>query len=247
MTTRIPTHIKELADRIIREYELLCQQRHKVALQIFRDNRIYSGVQTTEYCLALVKKFRTQLDSPDTAFLAKTEKEFRRQIYQKICEFYKPLSSMAIMRITRTTECQYQLESALYRAKKQASTSSDAHQMSWFIANGSTQNWCQLDESIEHKIFKLIRSEEEFEKLISKSNKNPITEITQESIHTYSQFRIALQPISIKDGYRKQSRIREFNNFWENSTSIDHFDIDFTVFNMWNDIKETGIYYVFIP
>ena len=60
---KVPTHVKTQVNRIIREYEILVHQGHKIALQVFRNNRMYFGVETTEYFLESVKHFRKLLDN----------------------------------------------------------------------------------------------------------------------------------------------------------------------------------------
>lgn len=243
----VPPHIKAHVHRIIREYELLLHQGHKIALQLFRDNRMYSGAETTEYFLKSVRHFRKLLDTQEEYLSSRTEEEFRRKVYQKICEFYKPLSERAILRITRSTTCQEQLERALRFAKKDISLASDAKFLSWFVSNACVTNWCPADEAIIHKEFKLIKTEEAFEKLLSGKEKYPTIEITLDGTAPYTHFRIALQTMDIEACYRKQSRVREYRDFWDNYHNIEEFDTDYKIFNMWNNISETGIYYVYIP
>lgn len=244
---QVPCHIKLHVDRIIKEYEKLYRQGYKICLQMLRGNRIYSGLETTEYCLNSVKHFRRLLDNPEGELFTGTETDIRKKIYLKICEFYKPLSQEAICRITHSVDCQGQLERALQAAKKDPSTAEDAKKLSCFIANGRVLNWGQCDEHINSKVFKLVKSEDAFEKLLSRTDEDTTVEITQISISPYTKIRVALQTIDIPTMYRKQVRVREFKNFWEGYHAPDEFDIEYTIFNMWNDITETGIYYVYIP
>ena len=72
---KTPTHIKEHVNRIIKEYEILLQQNHAIALQLFLDNRIYSGIETTEYFLKSARHFHKLLDSPCEYLAAKTEED----------------------------------------------------------------------------------------------------------------------------------------------------------------------------
>lgn len=243
----VPAHIKSHVNRIIQEYEVLVHQGYKVALQLFRDNRMYSGVETTEYFLKSARHFRRLLDTQEEYLAAKTEEEFRRKVYFKICEFCKPLSEVAILRITRSSRCQGQLEDALRSAKKVPGYYSEAKFISWFISNACTQHWSDADETIIHKEFKLVRSEEAFEKLLSDKEKYPAFEITQSGKFPFCHFRVALQKFSIEDCYRKQSKLREYRNFWENYRNIDDFSTDCEIYNLWNNIAETGVYYVYIP
>lgn len=243
----VPCHIKLHVDRIIKEYEKLYHQGYKIALQMIRGNRIYSGLETTEYCLNTVKQFRRQLDNPTGELFSGTDDDVKKKIYFKICEFYQPLSQEAISRITHKVDCQEQLERALRAAKKNPSTAADAKKLSAFIANGRILNWGRCDENINSKIFKLVKSEDAFEKLLSRADEDSTIEITHISITPYTKIRVALQTIDIPTMYRKQVRVREFRNFWEGYHAPDEFDIEYTIFNMWNDIAETGIYYVYIP
>ena len=244
---QVPANIKVHVPRMIREYELLVQQGHKIALQLFRDNRLYSGVETTEYFLKSVKHIRHLLETQGEYLRSRSEKEFKRKVYNKICEFYVPLSEDAILRINRSSICQEQLERALHSARRNPSLAAEAKNLSWFVSNARTASWCSDDENAVCKEFKLVKSEEAFEKLIDGTQIYPTIEITQSGKTPYTHIRIALQTISVQDGYRKKSKIREYNAFWDGSHNIEEFDTDYIIFNMWNNISETGIYYVYIP
>lgn len=243
----VPAHVKTLVARIVREYEILVHQGYKIALQVFRDNRIYSGVETTEYFLKSVKYFYELLETQEDYLACPTEEEFRKKVYLKICEFYKPLSDMAIRRITHSVTCQGQLEEALRAAKKNPELYPEAKFISWFISNACTQPWCDADETIIHKDFKLVRTKEAFEKLISGEGKYPAVEITQSGKIPFDHLRVALQKFSVEDIYRKRSKIREYRDFWEAPHNIEEFSMDCEIFNMWNNVCETGVYYVYFP
>ena len=244
----IPAHIKLHVNRLVREYEILYHGGHKIALQVFEDSKLLSGIETTELYLNRVRNFRKLLDTQDDkSIFSGTEDEVRRKIYLKINEFYAPLSEKAIRRVINTTDTQEQLDRALRRAKKNPAISADAKNLSWFISNACTHNWCELDATVKHKVFKLVQSEEAFEKLLARQNTPPIVEITQKGVIPYTTFRIAFQFIDIHERYKKQSKVREFNNFWESHSNVDTFDIDCQVFHMWNNISDTGVYYAYIP
>lgn len=244
---QVPAHIKQLVDRIITEYERLCRQGHKIALQMYRNNRIYSGTETTKYYLEEVRKFRKLLDKPTGSMFVGHEMDVNKRIYKRICEFYKPLSPTAIKRITCSTSCQGQLEDALYSARKKPYLAADLKHLSWFITNGNTVSWNHIDENVQHKYFKLVRTESAFEKLFSTKSAAPLVEITKIGSFECSHIRIALQIQDIEAIYRKQSKFREYKNFWSTATNIDEFELEHTIYNLWNDVAETGIYYVYIP
>ena len=244
---QVPAHIKQLVDRIITEYERLCRQGHKIALQMYRNNRIYSGTETTKYYLEEVRKFRKLLDKPTGSMFVGDEMDVNKRIYKKICEFYKPLSPTAVKRITCSTSCQGQLEDLLYSAKRNPLLAADLKHLTWFIYNGNTVSWNHIDENVQRKYFKLVRNEEAFGKLFSTASAAPLVEITHTGSFDCSKIRIALQIQDIEAIYRKQSKLREYKNFWSNATNIDEFELEHTVYNLWNDVAETGIYYVYIP
>lgn len=243
----VPSHIKLHVDRIAKEYEKLYQQGHKIALQMIRGNRTYSGIETTAYYLNCVKQFRKLLDNPAGDFFTGTEMEINKRIYFKICEFYHPLSKEAVSRITHKVECQGQLDKALRTAKKYPCTAEDAKKVSQYIANARIATLDSYDDNIYSKIFKLVKSEDAFEKLLSRTDSDTTVEICQINGNPLTAIRVALQTIDIPTMYRKQVRVREFRDFWEGYHAPDEFDIEYTIFNMWNDITETGIYYVYIP
>ena len=244
---KVPFHIKAHVNRIVREYELLLQQGHKVALQMFKNNRILYGLETTEYCIKSARHFRYLLDSQDDYLTSETEEEFRRKVYNKIQEFYNPLSKEAIYRIERSCYCQDQLKTALQSAKRKPSLKAEAKLISSFISNACVQNWSKEDEAIVHKEFKLVKTEEAFEKLINGHGKYPTIEITHNGEYDCNYIRIAFQSLDIPTIYKKRSQFKELRNFWNTHFDLDNIDLDFTIFNMWNNIAETGIYHVYIP
>lgn len=242
----VPIHIKEHVDRIIDEYVLLHHSGFKIALQMYRENRIFSGIETTEYCLNEVRKFRRLLDNPTGSMFVGPESEVNKRIYKKICDFYAPLSPEAIKRITHTTKCQDQLEKNLRAARMIPALANDAKHLSWFIKNSSTISWNQTDENVCHKQFKLVRDESYFDKLLS--DRSCLTvELTTSGDFSYTQIRIIFQLLDIETIYRKRAKMRQYKNFWDSAKATDDFDLDYIVFNMWNDVATTGIYYVYIP
>ena len=124
--------------------------------------------------------------------------------------------------------------------------SSDAKHLSWFITNSSTISWNQTDENVCHKQFKLVRDESYFDKLLSDSS-CPTVELTTTGDFPYTHIRIVLQILDIETIYRKRAKMRQYKNFWDSAKATDDFDLDYIVFNMWNNVATTGIYYVYIP
>ena len=94
---------------------------------------------------------------------------------------------------------------------------------------------------------KMLFTESAFEKLFSTASAAPLAEITETGSFHVSNIRIAVQIKDIEAIYRKQSKLREYKNFWNSAVKIDEFDLEHTVYNMWNNVAETGIYYVYIP
>ena len=242
----VPPHIKEHVDRIIDEYVLLHRSGFKIALQMYRENRVFSGIETTEYCLNQVRKFRKLLDNPTGSMFIGPESEVNKRIYKKICEFYTPLSPEALKRISCTTKCQGQLVKNLQAAKAIPELANDAKHLSWFITNGRTTSWNHTDENVYRKHFKLIKDETFLDKLLSDSS-CPSVELTTTGNFPYTHIRIVLQIQDIETIYRKRAKMRQYKNFWDSAKVIDDFELDFIVFNMWNDVATTGIYYVYIP
>lgn len=240
----VPYHIISHVNRIIREYEILYLKGHRIAIQLIRGNQIYSGKETTAYYLKTVTEFKDLLMHPQGDFFNGTEEEIRKRIFEKICEFYKPLSDDAVKRITHSVETQGQLDQALKRALKDPNMVFDARLVTKFVTKSYARSWCDADENLHRKVFKLIQSEDAFEKLF---RDDTTMEITHKGPVPFTSFRMAVQIMDIPSIYRKQIRMREYNSFWEGLRSIDDFDTEYTIFNLWNNITETGIYYVYIP
>lgn len=242
----VPANVRNLVRRIRTEYEQAYEGGEEFSLQILVGDTIYSGRETTRIYLRGVDKFIISLDSQEEELFCGTDDEVRCNIYLKIQEFYKPLSEIAIKRATREIDMQGQLKTALYRAKKNEDLAADASALKMFINHAYWFDFGDVDSGVEKKFFKLITKESEFQKLFEKPDH--IQEIFSPKFIPNGRIRVAFQRVSVQEQYRKKMLSRKLKTFWESQIdNQENFDTSYAAFNLWNDVAETGIYYIFIP
>lgn len=242
----VPTNVKNLVKRIRKEYEDAYDGGEEFSLQIMVGDTIYSGRETTKIYLRGVDRFIILLDSQEGDIFCGTDDDVRCKIYLQIQEFYKPLSEVAVKRATREIDRQGQLMTALYRAKKKPDLVEDARAITWFINHAYRLDFGEEDSGVEKKLFKLITKEDEFEKLFEKSDS--IKELFSQKVIPNGKIRVAFQRFSVQDLYKKKMISRKLRTFWESQIdNQENFDTAFAAFNLWNDVAETGIYYIYVP
>ena len=241
----IPEHVKERVDRIIAEYEKLLKQKVAIFQRVSANGTDYYGTDTTKYYVETLKKFREELDKQESPIFNGTPEEIQMKIYQYIMEHYDALSMSSIYEINRDVFTQKQLLKELRKAANNPETEKEARMMMQIIKTAKTSSWGQDDEFYDTKYFKLVRSLEEFESHISMAeHKNRGWELTPGSIEPFKQIRVAFEEVPFQTQYRKKGVYRTYK---KNAKHSDFFDGKHHIFNFWNGISSTCIYYVYMP
>lgn len=230
----VPQHIKDMMDRIIKVYEKLYQNYERVYLNIVVGDTVYSGIETTKYYLDDAKNFRKELDNCEGPIFEGKDEEIIRKIFLKVNSYFTPLGCPDTDSVLKSVICQEQLKKALKKAEKREDIAEEANLILKLIENGQRMSWGHFDANIERRIFKLVKTKEEFLKL---SN---IEEVTEEGL----KIRVAFKEKYWHAQCEEKSILRKSNYMLKHSKN---FSDAFECFNFWYDIKRTGIYYVYIP
>lgn len=230
----VPQHIKDMMDRIIKVYEKLYQNCESIYLNMTVGDTVYSGIGTTKYCLDDAKKFRKELDSCEGPIFEGEDDEIIRRIFLQVNSYFDPLGCPDTDSIINSVHCQTQLKKALKRAERRDDIATEAKQISEFIENAQRMSWGQFDSNIERRIFKLVKTKEEFLKL------DNIEELTESGW----TIRVAWLEKNWVDQCREKGIFRKFKRLLRNH---EDFTAESEYFKFWYDLKKTGIYYIYIP
>lgn len=247
----IPEHIKTMVNRIVKEYESLSEIKtpeerlnEKISWRIETADKTYVNNECYLYFLQSAQKFRKELDSQDTEFFKENDEyQLQKKIVFRIEYYlsYLPVNSCYL--VTRDISCEEKLEKALKRKRFKKGVRKEALSLLNFIQKRQLCSWEQIDEYVDCCFFKYINSEQELENLLSQQE---YIELTPGNIEPFKEIRVAYLEQSKYEIYEKKGILNEFEMLL-NEYRNDDLNIHLKVFDMWNDIKETGIYYVFIP
>lgn len=234
----IPKHIKRIVDRIIKEYEKAYKSKEALYEKVLVGDKTYTGLETTRYFLEEVKSFRESLDE----IFVGDEDKIKRNIWNQIDAYFNPLSVTTTSIILNKVICSGVLKKELKEAQNREDTAEDAKALLDLIKEGKYTCWGCEDAFVSKKIFKLVKSEEEFEDVLKHTK-----ELTSGSDNPFKKIRVAFEEEHYDDQCRKKGVLRKRNALFKNSGINPEFSKDYDVFKFWNNIVKTGIYYVYIP
>lgn len=238
----VPKHIKRIVDRIIKEYEKAYKEGDAFYENVVVGDKTYSGLGTTRYYLEEAKSFRASLDTGKGEIFIGDEDQIRKNIWIHIDRYFDPLSVTTTSIILNKVICSGVLKKELKEAQNWEDTAEDAEALLDLIEKGKYTCWGCEDAFVSKKIFKFVKSEEEFEDVLKHTK-----ELTSGSDNPFKKIRIAFEEEHYDDQCRKKGVLRKRNDLFENSGTNPEFSKDYDVFKFWNNIVKTGIYYVYIP
>jgi len=213
----VPDNVKACVDQLIKAYE-------------------HFGMESAAEEL---KKLRSILDTRESMLFDGDDEEVYQNIYDKIEYFFYYIPVHEVCEITREVHVQSQLIKALKKASKsKGPLKADAIDLMEFIKKAKHVAWSQADGYVNRRRFKLV-SKEVFEKMLSKKD---VTELTPGTINPYMEIRVAMEKEDTFTQYRKKHIFRKFKALCKKykCEGIEAFDF-------WFDVKDTAIYYVYIP
>lgn len=246
----IPEHIKTMVDRIEKEYENLYikekseeqRKNENVYMKIEGTDKIWVNDECYLYFSKSVKRFREELENQDTEFFKNNDEYcLKRKIVSRINNCFSELPVDAYYRTIREIYCEENLEKALKKKKFKKGVREEVIEICNFIKQRQIGSWGQEDAYVDKCIFKYIETEQEFKKILRRKG---YEELTPGDIKPFKEIRVAYLEKSKYEIYKEKGIQREFEKILYDSLDS---SVDIEVFDMWNNIKRTGIYYVYIP
>ena len=108
-------------------------------------------------------------------------------------------------------------------------------------------SWGQDDAHYKIKDFRLVESEEEFEKILNKFDDAEELTASKWNIVDYTTIRVALVPMDRRTILIRKGLFEDYKRFYKEHLSDMNFDSAFKMFNLWHDVRETAIYYIYAP
>ena len=90
-------------------------------------------------------------------------------------------------------------------------------------------------------------SEEEFEKILNKFDDAEELTASKWNIVDYMTIRVALVPMDRRTILIRKGLFEDYQRFYKEHLGDMNFDSAFKMFNLWHDVRETAIYYIYAP
>ncbi len=242
----VPESIKRILDRTIEIYSRDLKNHRSYYSSIKINGRYYTGTNTTKILLKLLKDFKAKLENGTSQLLVcekGKEDEAKIQLMYSVLEHLEPLSNYDKAYIMHDVYIQEGLVERVEALSKKIKTQQEASGLLDFLNDAYNSSWGQDDEIYRVRDFRLVTSEEEFEYILT-TVKN-VEEITDKPFFT--TMRIALVTMNYYSLYKEKGILEEYQSFLETHKDDDDFDGAIDMFNMWHDVRETAIYYIYAP
>lgn len=245
----LPESIERTLGRIAEAYKRDIKKGKSYYSSITKNGKTYTGTDTVRIQLEYFEGFKASLENGKSELLIceeGKEDEAKIRLMNAIYEWYEPLSMQDIYLIEKDVYIQKELKKRITKLKKESNTKQEAENLLGFLNNAHNSSWGQEDEHYKIRDFRLVESAEEFEKILEESN--GVRELTSSKnlIVDFTTIRVALVPMGWRTVMKKKGIFEDYKRFTNNLGDI-NFDAAFKMFNWWHDVRETAIYYIYVP
>lgn len=237
-------------ERIGEAYKRDIKKRTSYYSSISKNGKIYTGTDTVKIKLEYFEEFKASLENGTSQLLVckeGKEDESKIRLMHAIFEWYEPLSMDDISQIENEVYIQRGLRKRIERLSNECETKKEALNLLEFIDNAYCSSWGQEDASYKIKDFRLVESKEDFEKILKESNGAEELTASKYLAVDFSTIRVALVPIDWITIYKKKGIFEDYQRFYKEHSGDMNFDNAFKMFNLWHDVRETAIYYIYAP
>lgn len=191
------------------------------------------------------KKFRHSLENGSNDLLFYEEgqaDEAKIHLMEEIKKYYSPMPMREVYRMIHSVEIERGLSSRLIQLKELPRTKAEATRLLTFMNTAQFSCWGQVDENIEMKVFKLVASSEQFEKLLKDPN---IEELTQSYnlLIPFTTIRVAIKLIDYDTLYIDKGIYEDYIDCIKRHFSNPNPAIE--MFNFWHGVMSTAIFYIY--
>ena len=221
MRITIPTHIKELLERMIEELYMVRMAQN-------------------------IKDFEIALDKQeDELFQKDDEYRIKKEIVFYIKNYLEVLPRESYYNVYREVYCDEKIKKLIRKRKFQDQViKEEVDKFKEFIKNRKNVSWSQDDAYVDSCIFKFVSTEQDFEEVLSSQKCEELTPGCKEK---FTRIRIAFLEKTERDIYEERGLLDEVKRFYDEHIQNNNIESDLETFDMWHNIKRTGIYYVFVP
>lgn len=253
MKITIPTHIKELLERMADEFETQYAEkkdRHnngEAYCKIEGSNgKIYINEECDLYMAECIKDFEVALDKQEVELFQKEDEySIKKEIVFYIKSYLGELPLKSYYNVYREVSCDEKLEKVMRKRKfKEDGIREEVKNLKKFIENRKSASWSQDDAYVDSSIFEFVSTEQDFEKVLRDKKCEELTPGYKEK---FEKVRIAFLEKTERDIYEEKGLLDEVERFYDDHIQNNNIGSDLETFDMWHNIKRTGIYYVFVP
>lgn len=175
------------------------------------------------------------------------EDEAKIRLMYAVWEWYEPLSMEDVYRVENDVYIQRGLRERIESLGNECETQKEALNLLGFLNNAYNSSWGQEDAHYKIKDFRLVESEEEFERILNEFNGADELTASKWLIVDYTTIRVALVPMDWRTILKKKGIFEDYQRFCKEHLGDMNFDDAFKMFKLWHDVRETAIYYIYAP
>lgn len=250
---RIMIYLPESIERTLARIEKTYKKDIKIGRayyhSITKDGKTYTGTDTVKIQLEYFKEFKASLEDGTSEFLfceQGQEERAKIRLMNAIREFYDPLFHEDICIINNDVYFERGLRKRIQSLSTQIQTKEEAENLLRFFDNAHSSSWGQEDAYCEIRDFRLVKSEEEFEEILAKFHAEELTRC-KKLLVDYNTIRVALVTVGCRTIYKKKGIYEDFQRLCKEYRGDKDFDNVWKMFNIWHDVRETAIYYIYAP
>ena len=246
----LPESIERSLERIEEVYKRDIKKRRSYYHSISKNGKKYTGTDTVRIQLEYFQEFRESLENGTSPLLIceeGKEDEAKIRLMYAVWEWYEPLWGEDVYRVENDVYIQRGLKKRIERLSTEPKTQKEALNLLGFLNNAYQSSWGQEDSRYKIKDFRLVKSEEEFEKILNKFKDAEELTASKRLIVDYTTIRVALVPMDWSTIHKKKGIFEEYQRFLNEHLYDRNFNNAFDMFNLWHDVRETAIYYIYAP
>lgn len=245
----LPESLERTLARIEDAYKRDIKKGRSYYRSITKDGKIYTGTDTVKVQLEYFKEFKASLENGTSKLLAceeGQEEKAKIRLMNAIWKYYEPLCHDDICIIDNDVYIQRGLRKRIESLSIQRQTQEEAKNLLGFLDDAHSSSWGQGDAYYKIRDFRLVKSKEEFEEILAKLHAEELTRCKNLLID-YTTIRVALVTVDWRTIYKKKGIYEDFQRLCKEHGGDMDFDDVWKMFNIWHDVRETAIYYIYAP
>jgi len=245
----LPESVERTLARVEEVYKRDIKKRRSYYSSIIKDGKTYTGTDTVKIMLEDFKKFKASLENGTSELLVceeGQEEKAKIRLMNAIWEYYEPLWHEDICIIDNDVYIQKGLQRRILSLSAQRQTKEEAENLLEFLNSAHYSSWGQGDTYYKIRDFRLVKSKEEFEEILTKLHAEELTGC-KNLIVDYTTIRVAWIAVDWRTIYKKKGFYEDFQRLRKEHGGDMDFDDVWKMFNIWHDVRETAIYYIYAP